>query len=245
MRNNTKFVLIRGLLRDARHWGKFTDLLQERFPNADIIAPDIPGNGCLHHLTSSTSIDDMTDAIRDQIALRQQLILVAISMGAMIAINWMARYPEEVRSAVLINTSARPIVPFYRRVRITAYPQLVKMAFQPPVRREANILALTSNKHGSDKALLEIWQTWQKKNPVSFLNAINQCLAVIKFSITSRPQQHILVVASKADRLVDYRSSVKLARVLRAEYVQHDTAGHDLPLDEPEWLVDVIHRWIV
>ena len=151
----------------------------------------------------------------------------------------------EIQSAVLINTSARPLVPFYHRVRIAAYPQIVKMVFQSPVCREADILALTSNKRDNDKALLEIWQAWQEKNPISFLSAINQCLAVIKFSITSRPQQPILVVASKADRLVDYRSSVKLAQVLHAEYVQHDTAGHDLPLDEPEWLVDVIHRWIV
>lgn len=245
MKNNTKIVLIRGLLRDARHWGKFTYLLQQRFPDAEIIAPDIPGNGRLHHLTSSASIDAMTDAIRDQIALRRHLIIVAISMGAMIAIDWMTRYPCEVQSAILINTSARPLSPFYHRLRLAAYPYIVKILFHSSKQREADILALTSNKFGSDNTLLEMWQEWQRQNPVSFASARNQCLAAIKFSMTSRPLHPALVVASKADRLVNYHCSVNLAKVLHAKYAQHDTAGHDLPLDDPVWLTDRIHEWVV
>ena len=248
MKHNAKFVLMRGLLRDARHWGDFADLLQRRFPDTEIITPDIPGNGRLHHLTSPASIAAMTEALRNQVAAHQaqhQLNIVAISMGAMIAIDWMTRYPDEVQSAVLINTSAKPLSPFYHRMRLAAYPQIVEMLFHSPVRREADILALTSNKYSNDKALLEIWQAWQKQSPVSFSNAIKQLLAAVRFSIHMRPKQPVLVVASKTDRLVDYRSSIQLAQFFQAEYLQHDTAGHDLPLDDPEWLAGVIHKWIV
>jgi hypothetical protein len=42
---------------------------------------------------------------------------------------------------------------------------------------------------------------------------------------------------------VDYRCSLKLAQTWGGDYRQHETAGHDLPLDEPEWLAQVIKQW--
>ncbi|MDP1550162.1 MAG: alpha/beta hydrolase, partial [Nitrosomonas sp.] len=70
-----------------------------------------------------------------------------------------------------------------------------------------------------------------------------QFLAAAKFSVTDKPQQPLLVVTSRADRLVDYRCSLKLAQILETDYEQHETAGHDLPLDETEWLAHVIKQW--
>ncbi|MBX3640656.1 MAG: alpha/beta hydrolase [Nitrosomonas sp.] len=243
MTADVRFVLIRGLMREARHWGVFTTMLQQQFPDAQIITPDLPGNGRLNHQTSPDTIAGMTEALRAQVTACQNLRLIAISMGGMIAIDWMSRYPAEVKSAVLINTSARHLSPFYHRLRLAAGLHIVKMFFHSPIQREADILALTSNKWADNRSQLAIWQAWQRQNPVSFKNAINQCLAAIKFSIRSYPYQPMLVIAGKADRLVNYCCSVRLAQVLRAEYIQHETAGHDLPLDEPEWLVDVIQAW--
>ncbi len=244
MKADISFVLIRGLMREARHWGIFATLLQQQFPDAQLITLDIPGNGRLNHRTSPDTIAGMTEALRAQMTTRQNLRLVAISMGGMIALDWMNRYPDEVNSAVVINTSVRCVSPFYHRLRLGAIHHVVKMFFHSSSQREADILALTSNKSANIHARLAIWQAWQRQNPVSLKNAINQCRAAITFSIHSQPHQPVLVIASKADRLVDYRCSIRLAQVLRAEYIQHDTAGHDLALDEPEWLVDVIRQWV-
>ena len=119
MTGNEHFVLIRGLLREARHWGEFTGSLQQQFPHATINTPDIPGNGRLHQIASPTTIAEMTEALREQINTNQPLRLIALSMGGMIASDWMIRYPHEVEAAVLINTSARPFSPFYHRMRWT------------------------------------------------------------------------------------------------------------------------------
>lgn len=244
MSGNVTLVCIRGLLREARHWGVFTALLQRRFPEARVITPDIPGNGRLNHLTSPGSIAGMTDALRAQIVSRRNLTLIAISMGGMIAIDWMIRYPDEIKSAVLINTSVRRLSPFYHRLRFSAGFRILKMLFHSPAQREADILALTSNQFANDSTQLATWQSWQRQNPVSLRNAARQLLAAAKFTLHTQPQQPVLVVAGKADRLVDYRCSVRLAEILCAAYVQHDAAGHDLPLDEPEWLVEAICRWM-
>ncbi|MDP3282762.1 MAG: alpha/beta hydrolase, partial [Nitrosomonas sp.] len=121
--------------------------------------------------------------------------------------------------------------------------QVLKMIFHSATQKEADILGLTSNHHSNDRKLLESWQQWQQQNPVSKASAKNQFLAATKFSITDKPQQPLLFVTSRADRLVDYRCSLKLAETWQTSYMQHETAGHDLPLDEPEWLAGIIRQW--
>ncbi len=244
MTDRVHFVLIRGLLRDARHWGDFTDALQQRFPHSLISTPDVPGNGRLCHAVSPTTIAAMTDALRGQIMASYPLTLIGLSMGGMIAIDWMCRYPNEVEAAVLINTSVKPLSPFYQRLHWMAYPRLLRVIVHTPAEREADILNLTSNYHQHDGQLLRNWQSWQRQCPVSTVSAKNQFLAAVKFSLpVNKPRQSILVVTSTADRLVDYHCSLKLSQAWQTDYLQHDTAGHDLPLDEPEWLACVIARW--
>lgn len=238
------FVLLRGLWREARHWGEFPAHLQQRFPGALISTPDIPGNGMRNLETSPNTIAGMTDALRKQINSNQPIRLIALSMGGMIAIDWMTRYPKEIEAAVLINTSVRPLSPFYHRLRWTAYPHVLRLIFHSATHREADILRLTSNRHQHDTKLLESWQQWQRQNPVSTISARNQFLAAMKFSVTTKTQQPLLVVTSRTDRLVDYRCSQKLAQTWQSDYREHESAGHDLPLDEPEWLVEVIREWI-
>ncbi|MBX9895007.1 MAG: alpha/beta hydrolase [Nitrosomonas sp.] len=243
MNRPAHFVLLRGLWREARHWGEFPGHLQQQFPGALISTPDIPGNGLRNQEISPDTIAGMTDALRQQVNLSQPVRLIALSMGGMIAIDWMTRYPAEIEAAVLINTSARPLSPFYHRLRWTAYPFALPMIFRSATQREADILRLTSNRHPHDTKLLESWQQWQRQNPVLPVSARNQLLAAMKFSVIVKPQQPLLVVTSRADRLVDYRCSRKLAQIWNADYVEHESAGHDLPLDESEWLVQIIRRW--
>lgn len=245
MKNNKHFVLLRGLLREARHWGQFIKELQEQFPDVDILTPDIPGNGQLYHAVSPKTIACMTDALRQQAPTRSHLKLVALSMGGMIAIDWMTRFPEEIDSVVLINTSVRPISPFYYRLRWTSYPQILKIISHSASQRELDILALTSNKHSHNSRLVSDWQQWQKGCPVSTRSAINQLWAAAKFSIKVKPQQPILIITSQTDRLVHHCCGMNLAKAWQTDHVTHKTAGHDLPLDEPAWLANIIKNWLM
>ncbi len=236
-------VLIRGLLRDARHWGDFPDLLRHRFPNAEIITPDIPGSGIYYQQTSPNSIQAMTDALRQQVPADKSAHLIAISMGGMIAIDWMLRYPSEIASSVLINTSIRPLSPFYQRLRWQIYPEIIKLLFQRGEKREQSILRLTSNEYRQDKAILQRWIDWQKQQPVSDKSAINQLHAAARFSVTPVPQQPVLLLGSIQDRLVSHQCSRKIQQHWKTAAYWHHQAGHDLPLDDPNWVVDSITRW--
>ncbi len=244
MTQNVHFVLIRGLLRDARHWGIFVDHLQQHFPTARISTPDIPGNGSRYQSTSPDTIAGMTDDLRQQIGSGMPVNLIGLSMGGMIAMDWMARYPDEIKAAVLINTSLRSCSAFYQRLRWQIYPDLFEMIFHSTQTREIDILRLTSNHFFDDLVLQQKWQLWQRQSPISFRSAKNQLLAAMKFALTGKPHHKILVLASRGDRLVNYHCSMAIARQWSAECILHPTAGHDLPLDQPVWLGQTIKAWL-
>ena len=53
-----------------------------------------------------------------------------------------------------------------------------------------------------------------------------------------------LVLASMRDHLTHPSCSWELARRYSAALAFHDIAGHDLPLDAPEWVADQVNYWL-
>ena len=58
-----------------------------------------------------------------------------MSLGAMVAVDWAARHPEELAGCVLINTSLRPFSPWYQRLRPANYGALLRPAVRATERR--------------------------------------------------------------------------------------------------------------
>lgn len=90
---------------------------------------DLAGNGELYAGTSPATIGDMVTQLRRQVDRKQLPLparLVGISMGGMVASQW-AAVEQEVKSAVLINTSMRPYGKFYQRLRPHSYLSLVSL----------------------------------------------------------------------------------------------------------------------
>jgi len=54
------------------------------------------------------------------------------------------------------------------------------------------------------------------------------------------PPVPTLLLASTHDRLVRCACSRALARAWRCALVEHPHAGHDLPLDDPQWVVQQV-----
>src|SRR5690554_4657129 len=65
---------------------------------------------------------------------------------------------------------------------------------------------------------------------------MRQLTAASTFKPTSPPPaMPTLILTSLADRLVDWRCSQALAQHWQCPLVCHENAGHDLPLDDPDW----------
>ncbi|MCM0148901.1 alpha/beta hydrolase [Photobacterium galatheae] len=247
--NQRPVILLRGLLREQRHWGEFSRLLKMHLPDRPVITMDLAGNGQRFLETSPSTVSAMVDDLHQQLHFlyARQLAtsepskagtydLLAISMGGMIAIEWAKLYPEEVHSLVLINTSNGMQSPFYRRLRCQQYPHLVKLLLSPPKTQEAIILNMTSNMYPDDENVLKMWIKWRKECPIDRKNLFRQLNAAATFRYRDIPEQPLLLLASQYDELVDVSCSKKLAVHWQCPLHLHPSAGHDIPLDDPEWV---------
>ncbi len=245
------WVLLRGLMREARHWGGFPALLQQTFPDATIITPDLPGNGRLWRERSPARIEDMVEHCRTtlrSLGHAPPYHLLALSLGGMVAKCWSEAHPEEVPAMVLISTSMRPYNPFHHRLRPANYPALIRMALESdPARREETILRLTStltSARGAAPEVLAAWSGYARECPVSRVNALRQLLAAARFRANGTPvATRVLLLASSGDGLVNPKCSHMLARAWGAKLASHSQTGHDLPLDDPAWLVQQVRDW--
>jgi pimeloyl-ACP methyl ester carboxylesterase len=76
---------------------------------------------------------------------------------------------------------------------------------------------------------------------VSRANALRQLAAAARYAARGVPRCPVLVLSSRGDQLVNPVCSTRLARAWGAPHVEHPWAGHDLPHDDPQWLVDALH----
>lgn len=254
MTSPATWVLLRGLTREKRHWGAFTEQFGERVQAARVIALDLPGNGEWHRLASPTRVEAMALGARAELQRRAAAPpyhLLAMSLGAMVACAWAADQPLEVAGAVLINTSLRPFSPFTQRLRPRNYATLLRLMLASPTEREWEqaVLALTSRaasrSPGDVEALVDAWAAYRRERPVSAGNALRQLLAAARFSApAAAPPVPLFVLSSAADGLVDPRCSARLAQQWQCPIATHPWAGHDLPLDDGAWVADQVADWL-
>lgn len=244
------WVFLRGLSRESRHWGDFPDAFCREVPNAQVLALDLPGNGRLFAQESPLQIEEVVAHCRAQLLAQGVLppyYLLAMSLGAMVALAWAQHYPKDVLGCVLINSSLRSCSPFYRRLKPHSYPRILKLALLGGSERdwENTILELTSRHVVNSERVLEKWIAYRHAYPVSTRNALRQLLAAMRYRPhPGRPEPPLLVLASEQDGLVDVSCSRRLALRWNAAFAVHPTAGHDLPLDDGLWVTGEVGRWL-
>ena len=247
LNQHTPVLLLRGLSREQRHWGRLRPVLSSALPNP-LLSFDYAGCGELYQQRSAADIALLRQSVRQQLqqspAFNGKVHLVALSLGGMLALDWATEYPQEVASVVLINSSARPLSPFYQRLRWRNYPALLAWPWLSLPLREQLILQLTSRKARRDPQLVKCWIGYQQQHPVSKANILRQLLAAARFRLAVPPVCPALVISSAADSLVNPDCSITLARYLGAEHQQHKWAGHDIALDDPDWLAGQITGFI-
>lgn len=241
------WIFLRGLTRESRHWGDFVSLFQNAMPSHTVLLLDLPGNGVLNQQRSPSQVQDMVAYCRTTLASRQlapPYSVLAMSLGAMVAVAWADAHPQEVEAQVLINTSLRPFSPFYQRLQPQNYAKLLRLALlgATPETWENAILDMTSNVR--NEMVLPLWQALRIERPVSHLNALRQLLAAARYRAPQRkPVPPTLILASEQDQLVSVECSKILATQWQSALRLHPGAGHDLPLDDGPWVAAQVRQW--
>ncbi|MFZ4536092.1 alpha/beta fold hydrolase [Propionivibrio sp.] len=246
----TPWIFLRGLTRESRHWGSFPETFRREVPDAQVYTPDLPGNGTLNAQESPLYVQEMAECIRAQLigqGIPPPYNVLAMSLGAMAAVAWAKGHPEEIRGAVLINTSMRPFSPFYRRLKPGNYSRLLKLALLGGSDQdwESAILARTSHHPEHPAEVLKNWVSYRREYPVSGRNALRQLLAAARYRGPLDGLVHpVLILTSQLDDLVDNSCSRQLADRWKTAFAEHPTAGHDLPLDDGPWVASQVGQWL-
>jgi len=250
MTKQKHFFLFRGLIREARHWGDFPDLMERAYPLSRVSTIDIPGAGVHFNSPSPLSVKKMVDKMRraylEHKKENEECILLAISLGGMIAAQWLKKYPQDFDKAILINTSYGGISKTFDRLKFGAFIHLLKVPILKGRAKEAHILRLVSNHHNVFDKTLNLWEEIQKEQPVSLSNTVRQLAAGALFRIGQfSPALPILILASSNDRMVNVECSRAIAKKWHLPIFEHTTAGHDLSADAPEWIVEKVRDFIL
>lgn len=243
-----RWVLLRGLTREARQWGGFTKQLQEALPGAELLTPDLPGTGARVKEASPATVGAILERVRIELGksgARPPFNVLGLSLGGMVAVEWATRYPMEVEGLVLIGTSLRPFSAFHERLMPHNYFAIAKLVLSPTARiRERRTLALTSTRGDPDGSIVEAWTRIRKDAPVSHANALRQLIAAARYTAPATPPKApTLILVGEGDRLVSPSCSRTIAKRWKAPIGVHLTAGHDLPLDDGAWVAQRVGEW--
>jgi pimeloyl-ACP methyl ester carboxylesterase len=254
-RPRQRWLLLRGLLREVGHWGQFLQRWQAHFPGDEVQALDLPGCGAFHGTVAPGRVSDLLAFVRSRSGPESPgvdsgpLWLVGLSLGGMVVTEWRQRHPQEVAGAVIISSSARGLCPPWHRLRPRGAWHLLRAALARSLPdRERQVFLATSALSQDQEAVVSRWVEVARARPVSAGNAARLLLAANRFRISSdRPaivaSPPALVLAAEGDALVHPACSRALALALDAELQLHPRAGHDLPLDDPAWVLAAVAGW--
>jgi pimeloyl-[acyl-carrier protein] methyl ester esterase len=241
MGNN--WLLLRGLARESAHWGGFTAQLQASFPAASVHTLDLPGTGQFFQTSSPADINGITRQVRTyaqaQGLLDKPVNILAVSLGAMVAWEWLQQYPEECNRAVLLNTSFAHLSPFYQRLRWQSYGKLVSVLKQTDVyQRELSIVQLVSNRTESYQETARAWADIQTARPIALSNLLKQLQAAARYRPSANaPKPPVLLLNGLGDRLVAPECSTAISKHYHLPLHSHPWAGHDLTADAGDWVI--------
>lgn len=242
------WVWLKGMKQDARHWRG----LPERFAartGSRVLALDPPGVGSQADRPAPASVQAMTDDLRRRwLAERGDdgpWGMVGLSLGGMVTLDWAARFPEDFDVLVLGNTSAGGVSPPWHRMRPRALAHLLSAGRGgDALARERALLDVVSSRDDGVHAHHASVENaaWQAEIPATPRTMVSQMLAGARFRVPAGVRSRVHVVIGDADRLVDPRCGRALAERLGATLHVVPGAGHDLSLDAPDALLDLLAR---
>src|SRR5690606_3024438 len=103
-----QWLMLRGLAREVRHWGSFLATFEEQSGAKRALGLDLPGMGTEVGRPVPNTISGFVDDVRARfLAARGDdpgpWGIFAVSLGGMVLLNWLERYPADFARAVVVN----------------------------------------------------------------------------------------------------------------------------------------------
>jgi pimeloyl-ACP methyl ester carboxylesterase len=249
------WLLIGPMARECGLWGEASGHLVQHLrsvqPEANLYELDLPGTGQLHRERSPSAVLGLVEHLRTRVqeaGLQGPFGLIASSWAASIGTEWTRQYGEEVGALVLISPGMRPFTQVFRAVRWHLWPTVLALVLgrRSPLGRERRLWNTHTQLHRASGPQMQAWRTSRKRYPVRARNGLAHALAVWRYETSRRrPHRQVLLLAGKGDDWLDWRVSAAISRAWGAALRVHPEAGHDLLLDDPQWVARSLADWLM
>jgi pimeloyl-ACP methyl ester carboxylesterase len=244
------WLFLRGLARVQGHWNQFPKTFEKFNEGNRVFTLDLPGCGDATNKSAPLTVHGITEEIRKSwLKLRKQnpgsWSILGESLGGMIALDWCASHKKDFENLVVINSSANDVGKPTDRLSPRVLPFLLKAATGPSMRhRETAVLKMTTYLRDDDlEATLCENVITSNTYPIPISVSLRQVIAALRFKTPKKITAKTLVIRSLGDIMVNPTCSEGIARTIGAKLLTHQWGGHDLPLDDPEWLSKSIRDW--
>ena len=250
------WVLMRGLMRETRHWGEFTEKMEQvleargyKNPADKIVCLELPGVGKKRQERLAFSVEKVIEDLHLELGSLGHsgpFGFLGISLGALTGLQWQSLYPNQFQKLVLVNTSHARTSPVFHRLRpdyvLKILPGLLHL---DPRKSEEAILKLVCNDPAVRTKVLEEWVGIRESAPWGFRALVEQLLFATRAKWLPAPEPNrYFFLGSLNDRMVDSACTIRLMQKLGAHGNFHPDAGHDLSLEEPDWVLEEMFQWL-
>lgn len=244
------WLLLRGLGREQRHWYDFPARLRALVAPDQVYSLDLAGAGTergrlpwpsVPWLARDVARRALTASASEAQAPRSWYLL-GLSLGGMVALELAWLWSERVAHTLVINASCN-VTPLSSRLMPAATWGLGRtLLVRESAQREARVLALTSALPPDRRD--EVARRAATFDAPRRLALLSQLCAAARFSPPPRGslRSPLSFLGSREDRLVSVACSRDLARCYGAPFEEHPWAGHDLTLDDPDWVCERVAR---
>jgi alpha-beta hydrolase superfamily lysophospholipase len=244
------FVVL-GLSREQGHLPlDFNDKMKAHFPRATVHYLDLPGAGVNLREEVPDSISGMVDFLRNQNIVhfsqkQRKRILIATSLAGMVEAEWLVKYPQDFDAGVMIASSFKETCDFFERTQFITLMRMMNIATSVrPKRSETLTAKININDKELRDGVIDQSMEIQELRPMSKKSLIQQVSAAKKYEFHGQINIPILLMGSKADRLVTPACIEKTSEFFGATLRMHETSGHGIPVEATDWMLDNIKAWL-
>lgn len=197
-------VFLHGFLESSKIWEPFIDELSKK---RQVICIDLPGHGksgVLNKVHTMELFADAVQAVLQHLNL-EKITLVGHSMGGYVSLAFCEKFPDLMKSLVLLNSSPTPDSEEKKKGRDKAIALVsknkkafVKMAVSNLVTKESNLKFKDEMQELIDDAL-----SFSEEGIISALKGMK--IRTDKTEVLKAFQGPKYIVASKQDPVIDYK----------------------------------------
>ena len=243
-------LLLRGINSDSRYWLDFPNEFSDEIK---LLIVDLPGTG--KNIASKTplSISDHVNFLRNEINaddLSRGLHIIGLSLGGMIAIQWLSMFPNEIKSVTAMSSTGGKIYSSIGRINPVNWFKLTFSIATDKIFRtnsfSKKLVSIVTNIHNNEPRknwIATKFSNLSMESRVSIFSTCRQIIAASNWSpdFSDSPElgKRVLLLKAKYDRFIPPKAVNRLHNMIPNSVLYEIPSGHQISLSHPDEVIEL------